>query len=280
MSLMEDLLSFFQKKRSALVLGGGSARGLAHIGVLKILQRENINFDLVVGTSIGAFIGAFYALGEDIRKAETMSASFNPRENLDIMIPPTMGLIKGDRIYKVIKDFVGEKQFSDTKIPMVIVSTDIEKGEEVIFTNGSLADAIRVSCSYPGIFAPKRINNRLLVDGAIMNNVPVSVARKLGADLVLAVDVGYCVQVSSIKSIFGVILQAFQITGEALSQYQVMHADIAIRPDLGAINQLDFDSGKLAIEKGEIAALEKIKEIKKKIGSRQAKNGIALNPKK
>ena len=272
MSLIEDLSIFFQKKKVALVLGGGSARGLAHIGVLKVFQKEKINFDLVVGTSIGAFIGAFYALGENITKAETMSMSFNPRENLDIMIPPTMGLIKGDRIYKVIMDFVGEKKFSDTKIPLAIVSTDIERGEEYVFTKGHLKEAIRVSCSYPGIFAPHRVNNRLLVDGAIMNNVPVSIARSLGAYFVVAVDVGYCVQVSSVKSIFGVIFQAFQIAGEALSKYQVMHADIAIRPDLGAINQLDFDNAKLAIQKGEVAALEKLKEIKRKIGRRSNKN--------
>ena len=272
MSLIEDLSFFFQRKKVALVLGGGAARGLAHIGVLKILQKENINFDLIVGTSIGAFIGAFYALGEDILKAEAKSASFNPKDNLDIMIPPTMGLVKGDRLYAMIKDFIGDKTFEDTKIPLAIVTTDIEKGEEYIFTEGPICEAIRVSCSYPGIFAPQRIHNRLLVDGAIMNNVPVSVARKLGADFVVAVDVGYCVQVSSVKNIFGVILQAFQIAGEALSQYQVMHADIAIRPDLGAINQLDFISAPLAIQKGEIAALEKIKEIKRKIGKRPAKD--------
>lgn len=269
MDLIDYFPRIFKKKKVALVLGGGSARGLAHIGVLKVLQKEKITFDLIVGTSIGAFIGAFYALGQDIKKAETMALKFNVRENLDVMMPPSLGLIKGNRIYAIIKEFVNEKKFSDLKIPMAMVATDIENGQEVVFTEGPLADAIRVSCSYPGIFAPQRINGRLLVDGGIANTVPVSVARHMGADVVIAVDVGFCVQVGEIKSIFGIILQAFQITGGELNRYQSMQADIIIKPDLGAINQLDFSSVNEAIQKGEIAVLEKMKYIKRKMKMRQ-----------
>ena len=257
----------FKKKKVALVLGGGSARGMAHIGVIKVFQKEKINFDLVVGTSIGAFIGATYVL-TDIAKAEKAALRFNVKESLDFMIPPSMGLIKGDRIYAIIKEFFGEKKFSDLKIPMAVVACDIENGEEIVFAEGPLAEAVRASCSYPGIFAPQRIKGRLLVDGGIINTVPVSVARQMGADIVIAVDVGFCVQVGEIKSVFGVILQAFQITGDALNRYQTMQADVVIRPDLGAINQLDFESAKIAIQKGELAALEKLKVIKRKTGTR------------
>ena len=257
----------FKKKKVALVLGGGSARGMAHIGVIKVLQREKINFDLVVGTSIGAFIGATYVL-TDIAKAEKAALRFNVKESLDFMIPPSMGLIKGDRIYAIIKEFLGEKKFSDLKIPMAVVTCDIENGEEVVFAEGALAEAVRASCSYPGIFVPQRIKGRLLVDGGIINTVPVSVARQMGADIVIAVDAGFCVQVGEIKSVFGVILQAFQITGDALNRYQTMQADVVVRPDLGAINQLDFESAKIAIQKGELAALEKLKAIKRKTGTR------------
>lgn len=266
MNLKNSLLKIFKKKKIALVLGGGSARGLAHIGVLRVFQREKINFDLIIGTSIGAFVGAYYALDGDMAKAEKVASKFDARESLDITIPPTMGLIKGNRIYAIIKELVGERGFSDLKIPMAIVATDIEKGEEVVFTEGLLADAIRVSCSYPGIFVPQRIDDRLLVDGGIINTVPVSVARRMGADIVIAVDVGFCIKVGKIKSIFGVILQAFQIIGEELNRYQSMRADIIIKPDLGAVNQLDFASAEIAIQKGEIATLEKLKEIKKKLG--------------
>ena len=264
MSLI-NISKLFKKKKSALVLGGGSARGIAHIGVIKVLQKEKIKFDLVVGTSIGAFIGAIHALGQDMTRAEKISLKFNARDSLDFTIPPTLGLIKGNKIYETIKDFFGEKKFSDLKIPAAVVSCDIENGKEVVFTEGSLTEAVMVSCSYPGIFTPQRLNGRLLVDGGIINTVPVSVARRMGADFIVAVDVGFCVQVGQIKSIFGVILQAFQITGDELSRYQSMQADITIRPDLGDINQLDFENANIAIQKGEIAALEKIKSIKKKL---------------
>jgi len=263
---MNFLSGILKKKKTALVLGGGSARGLAHIGILKIFQDEGIDFDLIVGTSIGAFIGAFFALEKDMSKAEKKTKEFNPKENLDIMIPPMMGLIKGEKIYSVIKDFVGDKTFKDTKIPMAVVCTDLEKGEEFVFTEGPLSQAIRLSCSYPGIFTPIRFENRLLVDGAILNNVPVNVARKLGAEIIVAVDVGYCSRVSGIKSVFGMILQAFQVMGEELGRYQVSQADIVINPDLGDINQLDFASSRFIIRQGEIAALEKLNKIREKTG--------------
>ena len=265
MSLGEYFSKFFKKKKVALVLGGGSARGMAHIGVIKVLQKEKIKFDLVVGTSIGAFIGVFYALGRGIVQAEEAALRFNARENLDFMIPPAMGLIKGNRIFGIIKELISDAQFRDLKIPMGIVATDIENGKEVVFTEGPLSDAIRVSCSYPGIFVPQRIDGRLLVDGGIINTVPVSVARQMGADVVVAVDVGFCVQAGELKSIFGVILQAFQITGNELNRYQSMQADIVIKPDLGTINQLDFQSARISIEKGELAALEQLKNIKRKL---------------
>jgi len=265
MKLGDYVSKIFKKKKTALVLGGGSARGLAHIGVLRVLQREKISFDLVVGTSIGAFIGAFYAFGEDIAKAEKAALRFNARDSLDFAIPPSMGLIKGERIRDTIKEFFGGKTFSDLKIPMAVVTCDLENGKEIVFEEGPLVDAVHASCSYPGIFVPQRIDGRLLADGGIINTVPVSVARRMGADVVVAVDVGFCVQVGKIKNIFGVILQAFQITGDELNRYQSMQADILIKPDLDGINQLDFDSAKITIQKGQIAALEKLKSIKRHV---------------
>ena len=265
MKLKKLLSGIFGTRKTALVLGGGSARGLAHIGIIKVLQRENITFDMVVGTSIGAFMGAHYALGKDVSEAEKLALSFKSREVLDIMIPPSMGLIKGERVYAVIKQILGDAKFADTKIPLAVVATDIENGKEVVFTEGNLANAVRVSCSYPGIFAPQRIDGKLLVDGGIINTVPVTVARRMGADIVVAADVGFCVQPGQIKNIFGVILQPFQIVGDELNKYQSMDANIVIRPSLEGITQVDFDNSKLIIQRGEIAAWEKIKKIKKKL---------------
>lgn len=268
MSIGKKIASIFKKKKTALVLGGGSARGMAHIGVLKVFQAENIKFDLVVGTSIGAFIGAYYALGCDIENAEKMALKFKAAENIDFTIPPVMGLIKGNKIYAIIKSMLGDSAFSDLKIPLAIVAANIENGEEVVFTEGSLCDAVRVSCSYPGIFIPQRIDGKLLVDGGIVNTVPVSVARQMGADVVAAVDVGFCVNAGEIKSVFSIILQTYQIMGNELNRHQAKLADIVIRPDMIGIDQLAFDKAAAAIKSGELAAREKLPEIKKKLGVR------------
>ena len=261
MNIGNKIAGLFRKKKVALVLGGGSARGIAHIGVLKVFQIENIKFDLIVGTSIGAFIGANYVVGNSVESSEELALKFKATESLDFTIPPTMGIIKGNKIYEVIKNMLGDKTFADTKTPFAVVATDIENGEEVIFTEGLLRDAVRVSCSYPGIFVPQRIGGRLLVDGGIMNTVPVSIARQMGADIVVAVDVGFCVKAGEIKNIFGIILQTYQIMGDELNRYQAKQADIVIRPDLIGIDQLAFESG-------ERAAIEKLPEIKKKLGVR------------
>lgn len=268
MNIKNHISGIFRKKKSALVLGGGSARGMAHIGVLKVFQKANIKFDLVVGTSIGAFIGAYYALGKDLKDAEEMALKFNVNQNLDIVLPPTMGIIKGNRIYDLIKSLLGSKTFADVEVPFAVVAADIENGEEVVFTEGALSDAVRVSCSYPGIFTPHRINGRLLVDGGILNTVPVSVARRMGADIVVAVDVGFCVQVGEIKNIFSIILQTYQIMGDELNRYQSQEADIVVRPNLAGIDQLAFTKAKMAIESGEQIAIEKLPEIKRKLGVR------------
>ncbi|MDD5679904.1 MAG: patatin-like phospholipase family protein [Candidatus Omnitrophica bacterium] len=268
MNIGNQISKLFRKKKVALVLGGGSARGMAHIGVLKVFQKENIKFDLIVGTSIGAFIGAYYALGKDIRGAEEMALKFNVNENLDLLIPPTMGIIKGNRIHHLIKSMLDNKMFSDAKTPFAVVAADIENGEEVVFTEGPLSDAVRVSCSYPGIFVPQRIDGKLLVDGGILNTVPVSVARRMGADIVVAVDVGFCVQAGEIKNIFGIIFQTYQIMGDELNRYQSQQADIVLRPNLAGIDQLAFTKAKMAIESGEVIAVEKLPEIKRKLNVR------------
>ena len=141
------MLNIFKKKKVALVLGGGSARGLAHIGVLKILQSENIPVDLVVGTSIGAFVGAHYALGLPLEMAENMALTLKTKDLMDFMIPPRMGLLGGERIHDLIESIIGDKGFGDLKIPLAIVATDIENGEEVVFTDGPLTKLIRIILS-------------------------------------------------------------------------------------------------------------------------------------
>lgn len=259
-------LNMFRKKRSiTLVLGGGSARGIAHIGVLSVLLREKIPISKIVGTSMGALVGAAYSVGVGIKEMEGKAYKFSANKLLDPTIP-SMGLLAGERLEAKIKDLVDNKGFDDCKIPIAIVTTDIQTGEEIVFRSGNLIKVIRASCSWPGIFNPVRIDGRLLSDGGIKNSVPTRIARQDGADYVLAVDVGFCVKKGPIKNIFQMILQSFQITGEELNKYQSNEADLVIKVNLGDIDQVSFERARESIEKGIAATEPMIAQIKKDIG--------------
>ena len=255
---------FRKKKKIALALGGGSARGVAHIGILKVLEKENIPIDMVVGTSMGAMIGAAYAIGVPTSTMEALAYPFTINKLLDPTMP-TMGLLAGDKLESVIRELIDNKSFADCKIPFAAVTTNIETGEEVVLQSGDLIKAIRASSSWPGVFNPVRIDGKLLVDGGIKNSVPANVARSLGADFVIAVDVGFCVKEGPIKNIFQMILQSFQITGEELNKHQSIHADFVIKVELGHIDQAAFDRARESVEIGMAAAREAFPHLKRKL---------------
>ncbi len=257
------MFDFLRKsKKVALALGGGSARGLAHIGVLKVLEREKFPIDMIVGTSMGAMIGAAYSLGVPISVMEADAYSFTLNRLLDPTIP-TMGLLAGEKLESSIRELIDNKSFADCKIQFAAVTTNIETGEEVVHQSGNLIKVIRASSSWPGIFNPVRIDGKLLVDGGIKNSVPADIARALGADYVLAVDVGFCVKEGPIKNIFQMILQSFQITGEELNRHQSIHADLVIKVDLGHIDQGAFDRARESVQKGMEAAEEALPRLMK-----------------
>jgi len=261
-----SLFSFFKRKKAVtLVLGGGSARGIAHIGVLKVLEREKIRIDKVVGTSMGALVGAAYALGIPVERMEEKALKFSVNRLLDPVLPK-MGLLAGNRLEAAIKDIIEERGFEDCKIPLSIVATDIETNEEMVYRKGGLSSIIRASCSWPGVFNPVRIDGRLLVDGGIKNSVPTKIARTLDPDFMIAVDVGFCVRYGKIENIFQMILQSFQIMGHELNRYQANEADVVIEVDLGDLDQTAFHRSREAIMKGTEAAESKIRHIKRELG--------------
>ena len=258
---------FRKQKKVALALGGGSARGVAHIGVLKVLEKEGIPIHMIVGTSMGSLLGAAYSIGISTSAMEVDAYSFSANKLLDPTIP-TMGLLAGEKLEATIRGLLGDKTFADCKIPFAVVTTNIETGEEVVHQSGDLIKVIRASCSWPGIFNPVKIDGELLVDGGIKNSVPANIARSLGADFVLAVDVGFCVKQGPIKNIFQMILQSFQITGEELNRHQSIHADFVIKVELGDIDQAAFDRSREAVQIGMEAAKAAIPELKKSLGMR------------
>ena len=262
------MFNFFRRKRKVtLVLGGGSARGVAHIGVLKVLEREKIPIDSIVGTSMGALIGAGYSTGVPVNTIEEIAYNFSASKLLDPTMP-TMGLLAGDKLEAVIKEFLKSPTFDGCKIPLSVVTTDIETAEQVVYQKGDIVKIIRASCSWPGIFNPVRLDGRLLVDGGIKNSVPIRIAKAQGADYIIAVDVGFCVRCGKIENIFQMILQSFQITGEELNRYQSSEADAVIKVELGDIDQAAFSRARDAVAKGVEAAEVKIHQIKKDLGIR------------
>jgi NTE family protein len=262
-------MGLFRKRKIALVLGGGSARGLCNIGVLKVLEkhfgRDNMPFDMIVGTSIGSFIGAAYSLGVTPEEMEERSLKFTLLKLVDIGMHPT-GLIKGDKLESIIIDTIGtNKGFEDMKYPFALTTTDIETGEELVHTSGDLIKLIRASCSWPAIFSAVEINGRLLADGGVRNSIPTKAACKMGATFVLAVNPGFAVKNQKINSLMQATVQMVQIMGEELNAYQAKVADVVIKPDLMNIDQFDFDKGEVIIKQGEIAAEEAIPKLKRKL---------------
>lgn len=248
-------------KKIALVLGGGSARGIAHIGVLKVLKYNNIPVDFIVGTSIGSLLGAVYALDIPLAKAEGVALRTRWWHLTDFVISKT-GFLEGMNLEKIIKEITEDKGFDDLKMPLAIVTNDIENGEEIVFTTGNLARVIRASCSVPGVFIPVRLGGKLLVDGGLKSSVPSEVARRMGADFIIAVDVGFCVRKGRISNIFQVLFQSIQIIGNELNKFQSRQADFVIKAHLADdIDQMAFDKAAEIISAGERAAEEAIQPL-------------------
>jgi len=173
-----------------LVLGSGGARGYAHLGVLKALYEADIDIDLVVGTSFGAIVGAGYAAGRNIYELEKIALETGWIKLLKMIdIAPPKGIFAGNKLERFFSVLTRQKHFSELKVPLTVVATDIETGEEVLINKGSVSKAILASSAFPGIFAPVRIDNRWLVDGVLVNPLPIQTAFNMGADIVIAVDV-------------------------------------------------------------------------------------------
>jgi NTE family protein len=214
---------------------------------------------------MGALVGASYSIGVSLQEMYSAAEKFTMNQLLDPTIP-SMGLLAGKKLEALIKQFTHGKGFKDCAIPLAVVTTDIETGEDVVFQDGDLAKAVQASCSWPGIFNPVTIGDRLLVDGGVKNSVPAAIARSLGADYVLAVDVGFCVKAGKIENIFQMILQSFQIMGEELNQYQSKASDFTIKVELGNLDQASFDRAHEAMMKGAAIAMEKMPALMKDLG--------------
>jgi NTE family protein len=266
------------KKRVGLALGGGGAKGLAHIGVLDVLQQEGIPIDLIAGTSMGGLVGALCALGKDCSLMKQTALKINVVKMLSLadLALPKSGLFGGKAVISLLKKLIGrDVGFEELSIPLSLVATDINSGEEVVINQGSVLEGVRATISIPGIFTVVKREGRYLVDGGLVNPVPVSVAKDMGADFIIAVNVmdevgGRLHRVKKDKrpkepNMVNVLLQTLYIGSSVISRTSAWGADIVISPDTSQTGPGDFHRARQCIEQGEIAAREALPEIKRKL---------------
>lgn len=253
------------RPKIGLALGAGGLRGLAHIGVLRVLEREKIPIDYIAGCSIGSLIGALYCAGLDSETIYKLAKHLKRRHWLDFVIPK-MGIISGDRVLAMIRFLTKQKQFEELTIPLSVIATDLGNGREVVFNEGDVATAVRASVSVPGVFVPYQLGEILYVDGAVLNPTPIDIARKMGADIVIAVDLAHKGETGTITNLFDVIIQAINIMERQMFNQRQEECDILIRPKVAHLSPSSFESIDECVALGEQAAEEFLPEIKRFLG--------------
>ncbi len=247
----------------ALVLGGGSAKGFAHVGVIRALEQEKIPVHMIIGTSVGSLIGGIYASNPDSFQLEWIAFKIDKNDILDFsMIYSKLGPVQGVKLETFVEQTVKTKKVEDTKIPFYPIATDLNTGETIVLEKGSLAKAIRASSSIPGIFTPVTFGNRMLVDGGVTNNVACDIARSKGADIVIAVNLLKDIKDYDISSVIDIIAQSVNIMMHENNKTKLKYADILIEPETKGVSIFDFSQKKRLMEEGIKAAKAAMPKIK------------------
>ena len=251
-----------------LALGAGAARGFAHIGVIKALEAQGIRPDIVVGSSAGSVIAALLASGATGNDLNRLALNLDEATIADWGLPFAGrfgGLIKGDALQNMVNREVQNKAIEQMRIPLGIVATELQSGKGVLFRTGNTGQAVRASCSVPGVFQPTLIGGKEYLDGGLVAPVPVSYARQMGATLVIAVNISSEPVHQDASGTFGVLQQTISIMQRSINQYELKSADIVITPQLKQMSSGDFKSRNAAILAGEVASQEQMALIKEKL---------------
>jgi NTE family protein len=250
-----------------LALGGGFARGFAHLGVLQVLEQNRIPISFIAGTSVGSILGAAYASGAPLARIIATCRTLRFRDIARWRVS-RLGLASNHRLGDLIEQVFESRRFEDLQIPMAVVATDLANGEPVVFTHGNLSEAIRASCAFPGLFEPVQIGTRCLADGGLVAQVPTCAARELGARHVIAVSVGVeDGQRGAPSNIFQVVCRAVSAAQKHQLEIWERHADLVLRPDVQSLAWDDFDRADEAIEAGAAAARRALPRIQKLINA-------------
>lgn len=251
-----------------LALGGGAARGFAHIGVIKALEAQGIVPDIITGTSAGSLVGALYAAGNNGFALQKLAIEMDEATISDWSLPlfsKSSGVLKGEGLQNYINKTVNNIPLERLKKPFGVVATDLNTGLPILFQRGNTGLAVRASSSVPSIFQPVRIGDHVYVDGGLVSPVPVRFAREMGADFVIAVNISSQADVQPASSSIEVLLQTFTIMGQRINYYELKEADIVIQPGLGNMKGSDFNGRNVAILAGEKATAAAIAEIRQKL---------------
>ncbi|MEJ6005682.1 patatin-like phospholipase family protein [Paucibacter sp. AS339] len=253
--------------RIGLALGGGAARGFAHIGVIQVLEEAGIKVDLVAGTSAGSLVAALYASGMNGRELASLAENMDEGAITDWAFP-TRGLIRGEALARYVREKTGSRQIEQMKLPLGIVATDLSDGSGVLFQRGDAGAAVRASSSVPAVFQPVKIGTREYVDGGLVAPVPVRYAKQMGAELVIAVDISSPPDEKPGGDAIRMLLQTFSIMGRSINNFELREADVVLRPKLDGIGSADFAARKRSVQAGRDVAQQMLAQIRARIESK------------
>lgn len=240
--------------RIGLALGGGAARGFAHVGVIQVLEEAGIRPQLVVGTSAGSLVAALYASGRNGQQLQTVAMAMDEAAFADWTLPLfNRGMLRGEALARYVNAQVGQKTIEAMPLPLGIVATDLRSGQGVLFRRGDTGTAVRASSAVPALFLPVRIGANEYVDGGLVSPVPVRYAREMGAQFVVAVDISSAPEGNPSGDPLQILLQTFAIMGKSINGWELKDADLVVRPALAGVGSADFTAKRRAIDAGRAA---------------------------
>ena len=252
-------------------MGGGAARGFAHVGVIAVLEEAGLRPQLVVGTSAGSLVAALYASGKTSAQLQQTALNMDEVAITDWMLPIIgRGMFRGDALARYVNELVAGRLLENMAMPLGIVATDLGSGNAVLFQKGDTGTAVRASSAVPAVFVPVKINGREYVDGGLVSPVPVRYARQMGADVVIAVDISNPPEANTADGTLQILLQTFAIMGKSINQYELAGADVVVRPSLVGLKSADFTSRQRAIDAGRAAMLVALPALKARLAGESA----------
>jgi NTE family protein len=252
-----------------LALGGGAARGFAHVGVIQVLEEAGIRPDFVAGTSAGSLVAAIYASGKNGAQLQRVAETMEEATIADWTLPLfSRGVLRGDALARYVNTQVAGRLIEDMPIPLGIVATDLNTGGDVVFQRGDTGTAVRASSAVPAVFQPVKISGHEYVDGGLVSPVPVRAARKMGAELIIAVDISSAPEGNLAGGTLEILLQTFSIMGKSINTFELRDADVVVRPALNGVSSSDFSARKRSIEAGRKAMQQMLPQLRAAIAAK------------